>query len=96
MIEGTGERYIPWKTLDLEGLVTTLPSLNKGALKWIREFENNLQGKMLAIGDLKAILARMLGATEVIRLLRMTGARKLDYVAGTEQDGEMFDPYHNL
>lgn len=50
---------------------------------------------MLALGDLKAILARMLGATEAIRLLQTARAGKLMGVNCTDNDGEAFNNYRN-
>lgn len=95
VIGGPRARYIPWKSLDLEGLVKSLPSLHEGAAKWIREFEDETQGKRLAIRDLKAIMARMLGAAETVRLLREAGNRGLDRVDETIVDRVEFDPYRN-
>lgn len=70
IIEGGRIKYTPWQNQDLEGLVKELPSMHTGAAKWIREFEDKTQGKKLALGDLKAILARTLGTGDSKTSLR--------------------------
>lgn len=54
-------RYVPWQNQFLEGLVKDLPSIHEGAAKWIRELKDKTQGKRLAIGDQKEVLARTWG-----------------------------------
>ena len=59
LIKGDQGHYIPWATQDLEGLVVHLPDLHEGAGKWIRIFEDYTMGKLLSVGDIKALLARV-------------------------------------
>lgn len=61
LIKGPNVNYILWQTQDLEGLVRDLPGIHNGVSRWIREFEEKTQGKKLAIGDIKAVLGRMIG-----------------------------------
>ena len=39
LIKGDQVQYVPWGSLDLEGLIHKLPNINDGAAKWIRTFE---------------------------------------------------------
>ncbi|KAI2645824.1 Soluble guanylate cyclase gcy-37 [Labeo rohita] len=49
---------------DLEGLVTRLPDVHEEAGKWIRVFEEETMGKLLAVGDIKALLAKIIGGSK--------------------------------
>lgn len=69
--------------------------MHASATKWIREFKDKTQGKKLAVGDTKAVLARVLGAVETIWLIREAGEGHLEYVEETRQDGAGFDPFRN-
>lgn len=89
-------QYVPWQTQDLEGLVKSLPNLHQtGASRWISEFEDATTGKKLAIGDVKAILARIIGHEETMRLLQRAGKGALNRVGSTDQDGTEMDRYQN-
>lgn len=80
---------------DLEGLINDLPNIHNGASKCIREFEEKTQEKKLAIGDIKAILARMIGQDETTRVIRAASYHLWN--AGTsDSDAIEFDPYRNF
>lgn len=93
IVIGRAARYIPWKTMDLEGLLQELPSLQEGASKWIMEFEDKTQGKRLALGDLKAVLARLVVTAETVRVLREAGQGQLQRVEGIDDDATEFGPF---
>jgi len=61
LVKGKQVHYVPWGSQDLEGLASRLPNIHSGASKWIRMFEEAMTGKLLAVGDLKALLARVIG-----------------------------------
>ncbi|GCC35900.1 hypothetical protein chiPu_0014389 [Chiloscyllium punctatum] len=67
--EAKHPQYIPWGTQDLEELKNTLPSLREGAGKWIRAFEDKTTGQLLAIGDLKALLVRLVGLPKLKKIM---------------------------
>lgn len=46
-------------------MVAHIPDLHDGAGKCIRTFEKQTMGKLLAVGDLKALLAREVGAVKM-------------------------------
>ena len=60
--KGTQGHYVPWQTLDLAGLVARFPDVHEGAIKWIRAFEEETVGMLLAVGDIKALWAQCFGA----------------------------------
>ncbi|XP_072559523.1 uncharacterized protein [Paramormyrops kingsleyae] len=73
MVNGAQTQYVLWAGQDLEGLILRLPVLAEGAGKWIKAFEEETMGQLLAVGDIKAVLACVLGADRMERLLRSSG-----------------------
>jgi len=53
--------YNPWGAQDLEELISRLPNMHSGASKWIRIFEEGTMEHCLAVGNVKALLSRVLG-----------------------------------
>lgn len=49
----------------------------------------------LAVGDIKALPARVVGAAETVRLMKEAGEGNLEHVEETRQDAVEFDPFHN-
>ncbi|MGL4355608.1 MAG: hypothetical protein ACRCTP_17360, partial [Aeromonas popoffii] len=91
LIKNQQPHYVPWATLDLDGLIARLPDLNEGAGGWIRVLEEETTGKLLALGDIKALLAKCVGASklnELLRELRLTRA-----IDSPELDAELFDKH---
>ena len=70
LIKGTEGQYVPWASQDLEGLVTRLPNIHEGAGKWIRVFEEETMGKLLSVGDIKALLAKIIGGSKMEEILQ--------------------------
>lgn len=71
-------------------MVKDLPNIHEGASRWIRDFEERTQGKKLAVGGIKAILARMIGRDEAIRIILHAGNGSLWRVETTEHDTTEF------
>lgn len=61
----------------------------------MREFEEKTQGKRLAIGDIKAILARIIRQDEAISILRWAEDGSLGYLDSSYHDATVFDQYRN-
>ena len=89
-IKGVQAYYTPWASQDLEGLVLRLPNINEGASKWIRTFEEHTVGKLLAVGDLKALLARVVGISKMESIL---DNGELHELLDKAADGITFDSY---
>jgi hypothetical protein len=62
----------------LEGVISKLPNIHNGAAKWIRTFEELTVGNLMAVGDLKALLARVLGLSKMESVLRNGGLDIMD------------------
>lgn len=52
------EEYVPWKMQDLTAVMEQLPSLHGGASAWLLQLQTLTSGFRLALGDMKALLAR--------------------------------------
>ncbi|KAJ8349469.1 hypothetical protein SKAU_G00245990 [Synaphobranchus kaupii] len=73
------------------GLVERLPDIHEGAGKWIRALEEETMGKLLAVGDLKALLARLLGMARMEEVLMKSGLQAA--VNTPNLDGASFDQF---
>lgn len=91
LIKGTQGHYTPWATQDLEGLVIRLPDLNEGAGKWIRTFEEHTVGKLLAVGDIRALLARVTSMRTMGEIMQDGGIDGAN--GGVMNDGLLFNRY---
>ncbi|XP_029027884.1 uncharacterized protein LOC114868451 isoform X1 [Betta splendens] len=93
LAKGANLQYVPWPTMDLEGLVQRLPCLHDGAGKWVAAFEEETIATILAVGDLKALLGKVLGKQEMEETLR---SAQMNAYAGTQaHDGELFNRHRN-
>ncbi|KAI2643853.1 Retrovirus-related Pol polyprotein from transposon TNT 1-94 [Labeo rohita] len=91
LIKGTQGQYVPWASQDLEGLVTRLPDIHEGAGKWIKVFEEETMGKLLAAGDIKALLAKTIGGAKMEEILQASDLERA--VNSHYIDGTIFDAF---
>ncbi|XP_013879115.1 uncharacterized protein LOC106528484, partial [Austrofundulus limnaeus] len=92
LIKGTTANYIPWGSLDLTGLIARLPEIQVGAGRWIRSFEAETTGILLALGDLKAVWSRTIGLTVMQTMLEAHGHAWMNQ---PRADGIEFNAYRN-
>ncbi len=91
LIKGAQGQYVPWASQDLEGLVTRLPDIHKGAGKWIKVFEEETMGKLFAVGDIKALLAKIMRGAKMEEILQASYLNRA--VDSHYMDGTLFDAY---
>ena len=90
LTDGAGrEAYTPWGHRDMTTLANHLPPLTAGASAWIRKFETETIGDVLALGDIRAIIGRTQGIRQSVELERLTETANL-------VDRTPFDRYRNL
>ena len=90
LTDGAGrEAYTPWGHRDMTTLANHLPPLTAGASAWIRKFETQTIGDVLALGDIRAIIGRTQGIRQFVELERLTKTANL-------VDRTPFDRYWNL
>ncbi|KAJ8353260.1 hypothetical protein SKAU_G00208270 [Synaphobranchus kaupii] len=75
---------------DLQNLITTLPDIQEGAAIWIRKLEEEMTGKTMALGDVKALLTKVVGKEKMLDLIENAGYRGADK---STVDGRIFDQY---
>ncbi len=81
----------PWASQELKGLVTRLPDIHEGAGKWIKVFGEETMGKLLAVGDIKALLAKTIGGAKMEEILQTSNLNRA--VDSHYMDGTVFDAY---
>ena len=64
--------YIPCGSMDMEGLINRLPDIHERAARWITAFEDETLAVVLAVGDIKALLGKIVGKQEMEELLVVT------------------------
>ena len=85
-------QYVPWSTQDMQNVITSLPDLQNGANHWISVLEEETTGWILAVGDLKALLGKVVGMEAMLDIFDQAGYRR-DAVQQTEVDGHPFNNY---
>ncbi|KAJ8353398.1 hypothetical protein SKAU_G00209650 [Synaphobranchus kaupii] len=90
LIKGQGLQYVPWGSL--QNLISSLPDIQEGAGHWIRKLEEEMMGKMMALGDVKALLGKILGTEKMLEVMRKAGLSRRD-MGGIQVDGVEFDRY---
>ncbi|KAJ8342668.1 hypothetical protein SKAU_G00325960 [Synaphobranchus kaupii] len=75
----------------MQGLVERLPDIHEGAGKWTRALEEETMGKLLVVGDQKALLARLLGMAQMEDVLAESGLQAA--VNTPYLDGASFDQF---
>ena len=83
-------QYVPWSTQDMQNVMTSLPDLQNGASPWIRVLEEETTGRILAVGDLKALLGKVLGMEAMLDIFEKAGYPR-EGVQRAEVDGVPFN-----
>ncbi len=91
LVEGTQLKYVPWGGRDVETLKSKLPSLRDGANKWIASFEDETVGDMIAVGDIKVLLSKVLTKQEMEDILEDAGMK--DAVGCEDYNGQSLNTY---
>jgi len=91
IIKGGNLQYIPWAGRDLPNLIDDLPNIMDGAGRWIRQLEAGMMGKKMALGDLKALITKVLGMDKMIETLRAAGIPEAAH--DPDVDGAPMDQY---
>ena len=76
---------------ETERLLAILPKITLGAVRWIRIFEEQTLGKVITVGSMKALFARVMGIDQLTAMLET--ANLGHFMFGRQDDGLRFDPY---
>lgn len=75
------------------GLISRLSPIQESAAKWIRQLEEETTGKPLALGDIKSLMAKILG---VEKNKEHPGENKMDWImTDGSHDPTRLDNYRN-
>ncbi|KAJ8375825.1 hypothetical protein SKAU_G00064050 [Synaphobranchus kaupii] len=68
----------------------TVVNIQEGAAIWIRKLEEEMTGKTTALGDVKALLTKVVGKEKMLDIIENAGYRGADK---STVDGRIFDQY---
>ncbi|KAL6475707.1 hypothetical protein MHYP_G00167470 [Metynnis hypsauchen] len=88
VIRGQSLEYKPWQNTDMSDILEKLPTLQDGAHPWISKLEEIMVGTQPAIGDIKRLLANLLGVPAMEEILQKAGLDR--YVGTAVNDPELF------
>ena len=88
IIRGQNLEYKPWQNTDMSDILEKLPILQEGAHPWISKLEEIMIGTQPAIGDIKRLLANILGVPAMEEVLQRAGLNR--YVGTAVNDSELF------
>ncbi|KAF0033550.1 hypothetical protein F2P81_013616 [Scophthalmus maximus] len=88
IIRGQNLEYKPWQSTDMSDILEKLPTLQDGAHPWISKLEEITVGTQSAIGDIKRLLANLLGVPAMEDILQKAGLNR--YVGTAVNDPELF------
>ncbi len=75
LVEGTQLKYVPWGGRDVQTLKSKLLCLRYEANRWIDTFEDETVGDMIAVGDIKVLLSKVLTRLEMEDILEDSGMK---------------------
>ncbi|XP_075943359.1 uncharacterized protein LOC142946133 [Anarhichas minor] len=88
VIRGQNLEYKPWQSADMSNILEKLPTLQDGAHPWISKLEEILVGEQPAMGDIKRLLANLVGIHAMGEILQKAGLNR--YVGTAVNDSELF------
>ena len=88
VIRGNNLEYKPWQNTDMSNILEKLPTLQDGAHPWISKLEEIMVGEQPAMGDIKRLLANLLGVHAMGEILQKAGLDR--YVGTAVNDSELF------
>ncbi|XP_054862101.1 uncharacterized protein LOC118471119 [Amphiprion ocellaris] len=88
VVRGQNLEYKPWQNTDVSDILEQLQTLQDGAYPWISKLEEVLVGTQPAMGDIKRLLASLLGVPVMEEILQQVGLNR--YVATVVNDADLF------
>ncbi|XP_049338481.1 uncharacterized protein LOC111191565 [Astyanax mexicanus] len=88
IVRGQNLEYKPWQNTDMSDVLEKLPTIQDGAYPWISKLEEIMVGTQPAIGDIKRLLANLLGVPAMEEILQKAGLDR--YVGTAVNDPELF------
>ncbi|KAK6322471.1 hypothetical protein J4Q44_G00072630 [Coregonus suidteri] len=93
IIRGHNLEYKPLQNTDMSDILEKLPTLQDGAYPWISKLEEITVGTQSAIGDIKRLLANLLGIPGMEEIFQRAGLHR--YVGTAVNDPELLAASRN-
>ena len=88
IVRGRNLEYKPWQNTDMSDILEKLPILQDGAHPWTSKVDEALVGTQPAMGDIKKLLASILGVPAMDEILEKAGLRR--HIGTAVNDPELF------
>ncbi|XP_056297836.1 uncharacterized protein LOC130211175 [Pseudoliparis swirei] len=88
IIREQGFEYRPLQSTDMSAILEKLPIIEDGAHPWIAKLEQILVGDLPAMGDIKKLLANVVGVYSMEDILEKAGLNQ--YVGTSVNDSDLF------
>ncbi|CAJ1053460.1 uncharacterized protein LOC118470224 isoform X1 [Xyrichtys novacula] len=88
IVRGQNLEYKPLQNTDMSDILEKLPTLQEGAHPWISKLEEIMVGWQPAMGDIKRLLASILGVPAMEEILQRAGLNR--YAGTAVNDPELF------
>lgn len=85
--------YKPWQNSDMSEILEKLPILQDGAHPWITKLEELLTETQPAVGDIKRLLANLIGVSAMEEILQKVGMP--GFIATAVNDAELFSAHRS-
>jgi len=87
IVRGQTLEYKPWANTDMSNIIEKLPTLQDGAHSWTAKLDEIMVGTHFAMGDIKRLLATLLGIPAMEEILQRAGLNQ--YVGTAVNDAEL-------
>ena len=88
LVRGHTLDYKPWSNIDMTDIMEKLPSIQDGAYPWIAKLDEALIGTQPAVGDIKRLLANLVGVPAMEEVFERAGLQR--YTGTSIHDPELF------
>jgi len=88
IVRGQNLEYKPLQSTDMSNILEKLPIIQDGAHPWIAKLEEIMIGSQPAMGDIKRLLANLVGVHGMGEILQKAGLMR--YVGTAVNDSELF------
>ncbi|KAM9781201.1 uncharacterized protein ACBT44_022501 isoform 1-T3 [Syngnathus typhle] len=86
LVRGQQLEYKPWQNSDMSAILEKLPTIQDGAHPWISKLEECMVGTQFAVGDIKRLLANVVGVHTMKDLLGKAGLHHFATTSANDSD----------
>nr|XP_049594453.1 uncharacterized protein LOC125979818 [Syngnathus scovelli]XP_049594454.1 uncharacterized protein LOC125979818 [Syngnathus scovelli] len=86
LVRGQQLEYKPWQNSDMSAILEKLPTIQDGAHPWISKLEECMVGTQFAVGDIKRLLANVVGVHTMKDILGKAGLHRFATTSANDSD----------